>query len=43
LVLLLGLSTGVENLEGELSGCLDQSSQVHTVFDFFPQQSRPDC
>lgn len=33
LVLLLGLSAGVEELEGDVGGSLDQSSQVHAVVD----------
>lgn len=35
LVLLLGLSTGVDELEGDVGGNLDQSSQVHAVVDLF--------
>lgn len=35
LVLLLGLSGGVEELEGDVGGNLDQSSQVHAVVDLF--------
>lgn len=35
LVLLLGLSTGVNELEGDVGGNLDQSSQVHAVVDLF--------
>lgn len=35
LVLLLGLSTGVEDLEGDVGGNLDQSSQVHAIVDLF--------
>ena len=35
LVLLLGLSSGVEELEGDVGGNLDQSSQVHAVVDLF--------
>lgn len=35
LVLLLGLSTGVEELEGDVGGNLDQSSAVHAVVDLF--------
>jgi acetyl esterase/lipase len=35
LVLLLGLSTGVEELEGDVGGNLDQSSQVDAVVDLF--------
>jgi pimeloyl-ACP methyl ester carboxylesterase len=34
-VLLLGLSTGVDELEGDVGGNLDQSSQVHAVVDLF--------
>ena len=35
LVLLLGLSGAVEELEGDVGGNLDQSSQVHAVVDLF--------
>jgi acetyl esterase/lipase len=35
LVLLLGLSTGVEALEGDVGGNLDQSSQVQAVVDLY--------
>ena len=35
LVLLLGLSKGVEELEGDVGGNLDQSSQVHAVVDLY--------
>ena len=35
LVLLLGLSTGVKELEGDVGGNLDQSSQVHAIVDLF--------
>jgi acetyl esterase/lipase len=35
LVLLLGLSSGIQELEGEVGGNLDQSSQVHAVVDLF--------
>jgi acetyl esterase/lipase len=35
LVLLLGMSSGVEELEGDVGGNLDQSSQVHAVVDLF--------
>lgn len=35
LVLLLGLSTGIEELEGDVGGNLDHSSQVHAVVDLF--------
>ena len=35
LVLLLGLSSGIEELEGDVGGNLDQSSQVHAVVDLF--------
>ena len=35
LVLLLGLSNGVKELEGDVGGNLDQSSQVHAVVDLF--------
>ena len=35
LVLLLGLSSGIEELEGDVGGNLDQSSQVHAVVDFY--------
>ena len=35
LVLLLGMSSGVEELEGDVGGNRDQSSQVHAVVDLF--------
>ena len=35
LVLLLGLSSGVGELEGDVGGNLDQSSQVHAVVDLY--------
>ena len=35
LVLLLGLSSGIEELEGDVGGNLDQSSRVHAVVDLF--------
>ena len=35
LALLLGLSGGVEELEGDVGGNLDQSSRVHAVVDLF--------
>jgi acetyl esterase/lipase len=35
LVLLLGLSTGVEELEGDVGGNRGQSSQVHAIVDLF--------
>jgi acetyl esterase/lipase len=35
LVLLLGLSSGIEELEGDVGGDLGQSSQVHAVVDLF--------
>ena len=40
LVLLLGLSTGVEALEGDVDGNLDQSSQVHAVVDLYGPSGR---
>ena len=35
LVLLLGMSTGVEELEGDVGGNTDQSSQIQAVVDLF--------
>ncbi len=35
LVLLLGLSSGIEELEGDVGGNRDQSSQVHAVVDLY--------
>jgi acetyl esterase/lipase len=35
LVLLLGLSSGIEELEGDVGGNTDQSSQVHAVVDLY--------
>lgn len=35
LVLLLGFSNGVEELEGKVGGNLDQSSEVHAVVDLY--------
>ena len=35
LVLLLGLSSGIEEIEGDVGGNLNQSSQVHAVVDLF--------
>ena len=35
LVLLLGLSNGIDELEGDVGGNLDQSSQVHAVVDLY--------
>jgi len=35
LVLLLGLSGGIEDLEGDVGGNLDQSSQVHAIVDLY--------
>jgi acetyl esterase/lipase len=35
LVLLLGLSRGIEELEGDVGGNLDHSSQVHAIVDLF--------
>ena len=34
-MLLLGLSSGIEELEGDVGGNLDQSSRVHAVVDLF--------
>jgi len=35
LVLLLGLSSGAKELEGDVGGNLDQSSQVHAIVDLY--------
>ena len=35
LVLLLGLSSGIEELDGDVGGNLDHSSQVHAVVDLY--------